>query len=340
MSNFIRIIMVFVLGLTLHARVLEDQSGHAVTVPDRVDRAFGLSPPMNYLLYALDPHKMIGLNFKANNKNNSASKALLGDYFFSLPVLGSFYGAGQTINLEALLKQKPQLVLVWKDGMMVDTVLKQMKHINVPSLLVPFNDIDTMPGAFKLAGDALGVHKRGEKLAHYTQKTIDHISTSLKGVKPVRYYYAEGRSGLLTECDNSFHVKALNFAGGVNVDTCKQSNLVGLERISFETLLNFNPEVIIVQDPKAYEKILTSPLWKYLKAVQKRRVYLVPHKPFNWVDRPPSFMRIIAIQWLAHIFHPQAYDININDHVKEFYQLFFNVTLTDKQIKSILGENR
>ncbi|MBN2895510.1 MAG: hypothetical protein JXK05_06435 [Campylobacterales bacterium] len=37
-------------------------------------RVFGSSPPMNYLLYALNPRKMIGLNFSAKNANNNANE--------------------------------------------------------------------------------------------------------------------------------------------------------------------------------------------------------------------------------------------------------------------------
>ncbi len=65
-------------------------------------------------------------------------------------------------------------------------------------------------------------------------------------VKPIHYYYAEGIDGLSTECNGSFHVEALNFAGGKNVHSCNQSGVLGLEKINFETLLTYNPEVIYV----------------------------------------------------------------------------------------------
>lgn len=39
-----------------------------------------------------------------------------------------------------------------------------------------------------------------------------------------------------TECDKSFHVEAMNFAGGENVHKCQQAGYWGW-KISFETLL-------------------------------------------------------------------------------------------------------
>jgi iron complex transport system substrate-binding protein len=338
MLLFLRFILLFCIVVSSYADTVVALSARPLKTSVHVKRAFGLSPPMNYLIYAIDPKKAIGLNFKAYNMHNGGG-GILDKHFASLPVIGSFYGAGVTINLETLLKRKPQVVFVWKDGMLVDHVLKTMHRFDLPTVLIDFLSIKSMPQAFITAGDALQERVRGKELAAYAQKTIDRVRNFVKMQKPVTYYYAEGRDGLLTECDDSFHVVAMNFAGGKNVDTCKQSNLVGLERINFETLLSHNPDVILVQNPHAYKKILRDPLWGNLQAVKQKRVYLIPNKPFNWVDRPPSFMRVIAIDWLTHIFYPKTYKEDLQQNVQEFYKLFFHVRLGKTQIQSILGEN-
>jgi ABC-type Fe3+-hydroxamate transport system substrate-binding protein len=103
-----------------------------------VQRVFGSSPPMNYLLYALDPDKMIGLNFKAKNPFNGADPAYLDRRFLELPVIGSFHGSGSRINLETLVAARPDLVLIWEDDMLVQTVTDQIKKLGVPTLTVPF----------------------------------------------------------------------------------------------------------------------------------------------------------------------------------------------------------
>ncbi|WP_345972747.1 ABC transporter substrate-binding protein [Sulfurimonas diazotrophicus] len=302
-----------------------------------VQKVFGSSPPMNYLLYALAPDKMIGLNFAAKNPFNGADPAYLDARFLALPVIGSFHGSGSRINLESLIAARPDLVLIWEDDMLVQTVTDQITKLGVPTMTVPFRQIDSMPDAMERVGDAIGAGERGRKLADYTRTVIAEINTSLAGTKPTRYYYAEGLDGLSTECDTSFHVVAMNFAGGENVHKCRQSNLRGLEKINFETLLAYDPEVIIVQHAMVYGDLVEDPMWQQLRAVKAGRIYLVPTLPFNWVDRPPSFMRVIGIQWLASLFHPEAYDVDLKARVAAFYKLFLGVDLSAQEIDDLLA---
>ncbi len=333
----LRFIFIVIITASLDAKIVTDMNGNNITLPDQTDRVFGSSPPMNYLIYTLNPDKMIGLNFKAKNANNRADKEYLNSKFLSLPVIGSFHGGGQSINLETLIAHKPQLILLWQDDMMVQTVSREIEKTKVATFMIPFRKIDDMPKAFRLAGNAIGEVERGELLAKYSEKIIDEVRRSVAAVKPTRYYYAEGIDGLSTECDQSFHVEALNFAGGRNVHKCQQSGLLGLEKISFESLLAYDPDVIIVQNSAVYFDLVNDPLWQKLRAVKNRRIHLVPVQPFNWIERPPSFMRVIGIQWLASLFHPESYKIDLNRRIQEFYELFLDVKITDKQTKTLLG---
>ncbi|HZF70464.1 ABC transporter substrate-binding protein [Sulfuricurvum sp.] len=340
MNTLSKFLLLSVIVLAAHAKTVTDMDGHPVILPDQTDRVFGSSPPMNYLIYALNPNKMIGLNFSAKNGNNGANESFLNPKFLSLPVIGSFHGGGQSINLETLMAYKPQLVLLWQDDMMVQTVQREIEKTHLPTFMIPFREVNDMPRAFRLAGAAIGESKQANILANYSQKIIDEVHTSVSKVKPTRYYYAEGTDGLSTECDTSFHVEALNFAGGENVHKCQQSGLLGLEKINFEKLMTYNPDVIIVQNRAVYNDLIDDPLWKNLKALKSGRIYLVPIQPFNWIDRPQSFMRVIGIQWLAHLFHPKEFKPDLSVRTKEFYELFLHVKLSDEQVKNLLGANQ
>ena len=125
MNKLFRLLFISVFAWGLDAQALSDMKDQNSTAM----RVFGSSPPMNYLLYALNPGKMVGLNFKAKNPFNGADARFLDERFLALPVLGSFHGSGQSINLESLVAARPDLVLIWEDDMLVQTVSGQIAKL-------------------------------------------------------------------------------------------------------------------------------------------------------------------------------------------------------------------
>ena len=114
-------------------------------------------------------------------------------------------------------------------------------------------------------------------------------------------------------------------------------------QISAEQLLAWDPDVIIVNgEPKAdmtgsaaAEAILADPLFATLKAVQNGAVYGTPNAPFSWVDRPPGPNRIVGIRWLSGLIYPEYLDYDVDEAVREFFQLFYHVELTDEQLTQL-----
>ena len=105
----------------------------------------------------------------------------------------------------------------------------------------------------------------------------------------VRVYYAEGTDGLSTERSQSFHAELIPLAGGINVHQGTALDHYGMEKISMEQLLLYDPEVILIKEKSFFDHIFTDPRWQNLRAVKEHRVYLIPFEPFNWFDRPPSY---------------------------------------------------
>ena len=326
----LKTVLSFLLVLSLHA--------DSKVINKNPQKIFGSSPPMNYLLYALNPQKMVGLNFSAHNLNNNANEKFLKKSFLELPVIGSFHGSGQGMNVETILKYAPELILVWEDDYLSTKVSQEIARTQIPTITLPFRKIESMAPSILKAAKAIGESERGALLSSYTQERMRFIKELVAPLKAVRYYYAEGNDALATECNDSFHVEALNYAGGENVHKCTQSNLRGLERITFETLLGYDPEVIIAQNKMVYETIMNNPLWQHLDAVKNNRVFLVPNTPFHWLDRPPSFMRIIGIEWLASKFYPEHYKTDLLEQIRKFYKLFLDLELSKEDIHQIIGE--
>ena len=104
-----------------------------------------------------------------------------------------------------------------------------------------------------------------------------------------------------------------------------------------EQLLLYDPEVILVKEPTFFATIFTDPRWTNLRAVRDKRVYLIPCEPFNWFDRPPSFMRLLGIKWLLSLLHPDLYRVDMVAETHDFYKLFLGVDLSEIQTREVLN---
>lgn len=319
------------------AKEITDMVGRKVTIPDKPKKVYAPSPYGSYALYAIDPTLVAGWIFDIKD----ADKVYLHKSMQNIPVIGSIFGKGQTANVENLFVAKPDLILMWASQKTAfdDKASEKLKLLNIPSVYAVAENLSDYPNTLLFLGKALNREERAKKLADYTVSTFESTKAVVSKIpqnKRPKVYYAEGVDGLATECDDSIHVELLKMAGDVDVHKCHTSNHKGFEKVSIEQIAIYNPDVIVVQEKEFFDKVYTNPMWKNIKAVKNKRVYLIPKAPFNWFDRPPSFMRIMGLKWLMHNLYPNEYKIDINKETKEFYRLFMGVELTDKQTKEIL----
>jgi len=112
------------------------------------------------------------------------------------------------------------------------------------------------------------------------------------------------------------------------VHHCLLKTHMGMEKVSLEQIIAYNPEVIVANDAQFEAMAYADPRWAGIKAVAEHKVWTVPRSPFNWIDRPPSVMRILGVQWLAHLFYPKAYAVDMRAEVRDFHQRWLGVEPT------------
>lgn len=336
MKNLFFLSLCFLMGTAMHAREITDMVGHTVDVPDAPKKVYAPSPYGSYALYAMDPTLLAGWIFEIDE----AAYPYLHPRMKTLPTFGRVFGAGQSANLELLLAEHPDLVLMWQHtGEFNAKEAEKLKILNAPFVYAVDESIEDYGRIFRFLGKALNREARGNALSDYSEKVFSDAKKTVAKVpesKRPKVYYAEGLDGLSTECDDSIHVQLLKLAGDVDVHQCHTSNHKGFEKVSMETVLAYNPDVILIQEKMFYDKINTLPIWSNINAVKNHRVYLIPKSPFNWFDRPPSFMRIMGLKWLLNLLYPKEYPMDVNKETKYFYKLFMNVDLSDAQLKEVL----
>ena len=166
--------------------------------------------------------------------------------------------------------------------------------------------------------------------------TLQLPSTSALEPSRDKREYAESADGLATESDRSLHADAIRMAGGNIVHHGDIKTHQGMEKVSLEQVLLYDPEVIISQEPEFARNAYRDPRWQKVRAVANHRIYTVPRAPFNWIDRPPSVMRILGVQWLAYRFYPNVYRVDIRKEIRQFCLLFMGVDVTDADLNEWL----
>lgn len=332
------VLLCFLAALPVQAREIVDMAGRKVTIPDRITKVYSTSPPATYMIYALDQSMLIGMNalLKDTERKYLSSKVR------SLPVLGGYFGQTQVVNIEMIMKLKPDIVIMWisTDSAINRKSEADMRKLGIPLVFMKINRIEDYGPGLRFLGKLLNREDRARKLADYGDKALMEAGAVTKTVHPgesVSVYYAEGPDGLYTECDTSRHTELINWVGARNVHHCQTKTDYGMERISLEQVILYNPDVIFIQEKDFYKHIRQDQRWRQIKAVRNNRVFIIPKAPFNWFDRPPSYMHYLGIKWVMASLYPELYHIDITKEIKTFYRLFLGLKLTDEQCGEILA---
>jgi len=340
---FLFLFLSLCLATSAHARTITDMTGRRVVIPDRIEKVVGLSPPATYLIYAIDPNLLAGLSFPLRGDE----KFYTVETFKKLPNVGGIAGESRNLNVETLLKVKPDVVFLWelkrKDISGINRKYEQtLKPLGIPILYVRIGSVNDYPAAFRFMGDVLGRRERAASLERYAVTVLRRVSRAMSGIpeggKRVSVYYAEGLDGLSTDGDGSMHTQLIPLSGGRNVCDIRETSLMGMEKITMEQLLLYDPDVILVKERACFERIRKDPCWQHLRAVRAGRVHLIPYVPFNWFDRPPSHMHLLGIQWLSNLLHPDRYPMDMVRETRSFYRLFFSRELSDREAREILHQ--
>jgi iron complex transport system substrate-binding protein len=319
-----------------------DMAGREVILPDHIHRPLGAAPPLTALLYALDPELVLALNIPFS----PASDGFVDPRMSTLPIIGSSMGHGRQVNPETLLQLQPDVALVWLNRFMSpgsDVIEKPFRTTGIPIVYVKLDTLEDWIAAFEYVGSLVGRAERGKQLAAYIRQSLQRVSSGLAGIgnkQQVTVYYAETADGLATDCHTSFHTEAINLAHGYNLYRCQPKTMMGQERVDMEQVMLWNPQYIVAQDSMFTRRAAADKRWQRLSAFLNQRVLTVPHLPMNWLDRPPSFMRALGIQWLANAFYPQQFPFNLKEETRHFYQLFLGVDLTDQQLAILLDSDQ
>ncbi len=320
-------------------REITDMAGRTVTVPSEIQSVFSTGPATAIFLYMIAPDKLLGWNYELND----LEKAYIPEKYHTLPN----FGMGDAVNYEAVIAANPTIAVTC--GTINDALISDCdslsESLGIPVIAVD-GDLANSPEAFRFMGQLLGEEEQGEALAAYAKKTFQDAAAlaQIPEEDRVRVYFGNGEDSLETAPRGSSHAQLLDAVNAVNVADLELGDGSRVQ-ISQEQLLAWDPDLIVVNgEPKAdvsgnaaAQKILADPVYASLKAVQEGKVYGTPNAPFSWVDRPNGPNRLIGMRWFSALIYPEYVQCDLETEIREFFQLFYHVDLTEEQYENLLS---
>ena len=320
-------------------RTVVDSCGRQVELPLTVDEIAASGSYAQMILYTLCPEKLMGLSSAFTKKQ----KAYIDEAYWDLPVFGQFYGGGSTINYEAILAATPDVIIDM--GEAKATVAADMDSIQkttgIPTVFIQA-DLDHMDEAYTLLGQVTGDEERAGELADYIRAALDEAASLVDTIpqeERKRVLYTQGEYGTEVNAAGSVHAQVVDLAGGVNVAELDSFADSGGTEVPMEQIMLWDPEVVILAPESCYDEIFTDPAWAGVQAVQSGQVYEAPLGPYNWMDRPPSVQRVLAVKWLGNLLYPDVFQYDMIAETTEFYHLFFHYDLTEEEARALLAHS-
>jgi len=308
--------------------VFTDDAGRSVPLPARVARIHPAGPPAAILLHALAPDM--------TRPPSPAEAAFLPPASAKLPEVGRLTGRDNTANLEALLRDRPDLVLDYGSvrptfASLADRVQAQT---SIPTLLLD-GALARIPAALRRLGAALG--RDAAPLAGMAERILDAAqahAANLRARGRPRVLYLRGPRGTETGVAGSINTEIIEFAGAENV-AASALGAGSLVPVSVEQAFAWNPDWVISIHPDFPAFARGDRLWSALPAVRQGRLAASPFLPFGWVDFPPSVNRLLGLLWLPALWGlaPRA---ALPGAVADFHAAFLHRRPDAAQVEALL----
>jgi iron complex transport system substrate-binding protein len=330
----ILLLLALALAVSARAAVFIDSAGRRVVLPDRIERILPAGPASAVFVYVLVPNKLIGWPEPLSR----AQRALLPARFARLPTIGQLGGAYPTITAADVIRLHPDLIIGYgkitpPTVALADRIQQQTR---TPYILID-DSIQVIPQMVRALSPVLGAGDHGLAVGTYAFRAISLLRGQLLVVpadaRP-RVYYGRGPDGLETPLPGSASASDIEQMGVINVAEGLGRGAVA--PVTREQIMGWNPQIVIAQQRSFYNALLRTRQWRVLDAASSKKVYLQPAAPFGWIDDPPGLNRLLGLYWLSSLFYPDVYQQDLHTVAREFYQLFYGIQLTDRQLDELV----
>lgn len=313
-----------------------------MTIPDHVTRVVVLQHQTLNLLVQLNAADEIVGVMSSWKKQLGPAFARFMPAIEQLPMPGDL----TQVNIESLMALHPQVVFVANYA--PPAMIQQIQNAGIPVVAVSLrqdaagekNKMNPsmadeeqaynqgLQQGIRLIGEVVERQSQAQALIHYTfeaRKAANAPVADIPDDQRVRVYMAN--PDLNTYGSGKYTGLMMKHAGALNVAA---ATVKGARQVSLEQVLQWNPQVIFVQDryPQVVKQIVNDPQWQGIDAVKNHRVWLMPEYAKAWGYPMPEALALGEL-WMAKKLYPSRYQgVDVDARAADYYQRFYRVKWT------------
>ncbi len=301
---------------------LTDAAGRQVTIetePETLVSGYYITTSMLIALGQQD--KLVGIEAKADTR---PIYALAAPELLELPSVGT----AKEFDLEGCAALEPDLVIL---PLKLQESAEALEQLGINALVVNPEDMDLLEETLDLLGQATGSSERAHALMDYNAETEAEMAELLADAEKPSVYLAGNSSYLSTAGSKMYQNTLIELGGGENVAAELEDDYWA--DISYEQLLAWNPDVIVIAADADYTKedLLADSQLAGLTAVQNGAVYALPSAFEAWDSPVPS--GVLGIRWMASALHGDLYSLEqFRQDAADFYKEFYGVEIDTQLI--------
>jgi len=322
---------IFVCSIAYLLLLFSNAAAETLTARDKLGREMKIQIPVKrtvfFQTYELIPalgiwNRAVGIARFAYD--NDLMKAVKPDFAQTIPSAGG----GTDINMEALMKLKPDLVVTWTVRPENITYMEQ-KGLKVYSIYP--ESLEELYEVIRFHGKIFSKEKRAQVVMNEMDKVFNLVRMHVSDIPPERKQKVlwVGSRPTSVACAIGVTHDIIALAGGMNPAAEYQQRNAD---VSIEKIIAWNPDVIFIWGNAKYsaEDIMNNPQWRFVKAVKNRRVYKAP----EWSTWSPRLAPVVL--WMASKTYPVLFqDVNITKETDAFFRKVFGIPFS--KVKGFAG---
>lgn len=325
-------------------RLVTDRMGRVVEVPVDIQRVVTnwLPFPSAFFISTGSLDRLVGVG---EGSIQTADRSMLGRIAPDILDKATGFGAGATVNAEALLALEPDLYISYE----TQPEIADVERLGIPVIALDVlsvtggNPIETFAGWMGVLGQLFDQEARTEEIIAYARGTLADTRAVVEGIpadeRPSGLFFARlEETDLRINGAGHFGHFWLTEAGAVNA---APEGFAPLAAINMEEIYRIDPQVIFIstfsptQPEDLYQNRIPGQDWSHVDAVRNGRVYKIPEGIFQWY--PPSADAPLMMKWMAQQVHPELFSYDFVQELRDYYQRFYDYALSDEEVHLILN---